>query len=169
MKNVYLSLGSNLGDRINNCINAINMLKAQNGVRVVMCSSFYETEPVGCIGQDWFVNCVVGIKTIIPPRKLLGITRDIEIKLGRKEEGFWEPRIIDIDLLLYSNKVISDYNLQIPHLLMHERRFVLEPLAEIAPELEHPILFCSIKDLLDSLEDSHTVIPIIGLNGISLL
>ena len=135
---VYLGLGSNIGNRIRNLEKALAFLAAQSGIQVTSTSSLYETEPVGFRDQGWFVNQVVGIETTLPPFELLQVTRHIENTLGRTRAIRWGPRSIDIDILLYGDVVIDHADLTIPHPRMTEHRFVLVPLAEIAPSVRHP-------------------------------
>ncbi|HEX8814948.1 MAG TPA: 2-amino-4-hydroxy-6-hydroxymethyldihydropteridine diphosphokinase [Terriglobales bacterium] len=146
---VYLSLGSNLGDRIANLRTAIDRLAALGEANAV--SSFYETEPLEVADQPWFVNCVVELKTDLKPVQLLAELLEIERQMGRRRDGKKGPRIIDLDILLYGSSVIRTNGLSIPHSAMHERRFVLEPLDEIAPAALHPVLKQSIRELRDAL------------------
>ena len=134
---IYLSLGSNLGDRSAMLQSAIEALAGQN-VRVRKVSSFYETEPVDYINQPWFLNCAVEAETSLSPLDLLRLLRGIEAQLGSKKEFAKGPRILDIDILLYGEVRIDLPELQIPHPRMLQRNFVLAPLAEIAPTLKHP-------------------------------
>lgn len=134
---VYLSLGSNLGDRSASLRTAIEAL-APAGVLAKKVSSFYETEPVDFLDQPWFLNCVVEAETTLSPFDLLHELRKIETELGSKKEFDKGPRLLDMDILLYGNKTIDSPELQIPHLRMLQRNFVLAPLAEIAPNLQHP-------------------------------
>lgn len=134
---VYLSLGSNLGDREKNLRTAIAAL-ADAKVRVTRVSSFYETEPVDLREQPWFLNCAVQGETELPPLDLLRALRGIESRMGSKKPVSKGPRLIDLDILLYDNQTIETPELQIPHPRMLTRRFVLAPLAEIAPTLKHP-------------------------------
>jgi 2-amino-4-hydroxy-6-hydroxymethyldihydropteridine diphosphokinase len=150
MATVYLGIGTNLGDREANCRRAVFML-AQRGVEVVTESSRIETEPWGITDQPRFLNMAVEARTGRTPQELLGICKDIEHEMGRVETGRWGPRVIDIDILLYDAEVIDEPGLQVPHPLMHERRFVLEPLAEIAPEAVHPVLKKIVRKLLNAL------------------
>lgn len=142
----YLSLGSNIGDREGNLREAIRCLSEFGEVRKV--SSFYETEPVEFTEQPWFLNCAVELKTNQMPRDLLTAVLGIERKMGRERTQPKGPRIIDIDILLFGDEVLKIPNLVIPHPAMHERRFVLEPLAEIAPDVRHPVKKQSIGSLL---------------------
>ena len=172
MARVFLSIGSNLGERLENLRTAIRRLGATDGIRLLEVSRVYETEPwESAPGQivnrvGWFLNCVAAIETSLSPDALLSRTQEIEGALGRvraagsPEAGRYEPRTLDIDILLYGAEVLSAAdNLHIPHLLMHERGFVLRPLADLAPELEHPILYQTVRELLDALEDDHRVVP----------
>jgi 2-amino-4-hydroxy-6-hydroxymethyldihydropteridine diphosphokinase len=137
VKAVYLSLGSNLGDREGNLRAAIEALRGAR-VRVGKVSSFYETEPVDYLEQPWFLNCVVEGETAVPAPELLRALREIETRIGSKKEFAKGPRLLDIDILLYGDDTIVTAELQVPHPRMLERKFVLEPLAEIAPEVKHP-------------------------------
>src|SRR5579862_400419 len=138
-KIVYLSLGSNVGDRAANLSSAIAGLRALGEVGAV--SSFYETEPVEFTAQPWFLNCAVKLDTEKMPKQLLAGILDLEQQMGRRRrrEQKKGPRIIDIDILLFGNSIIDAKGLTVPHPAMHERRFVLEPLAEIAAEVRHPL------------------------------
>ncbi len=137
LETVYLSLGSNLGDRAANLRSAIEGL-AGVAVRVKKISSFYETEPVDYLDQPWFLNCVVEAETSLAPMDLLHALRKIESQLGSKKEFAKGPRLLDMDILLYDDLAIELPELQIPHPRMLQRDFVLAPLAEIAPGLKHP-------------------------------
>lgn len=152
---VYLSLGSNVGDRAANLNTAIDNLRAFG--EVVAVSSVYETEPVEFTAQPWFLNCAVILDTDKTPKQLLAGILDIEQRLGRQRLQKKGPRIIDIDILLSGNSIVEDPGLTIPHPAMHERRFVLEPLAEIAPEVRHPIFKQTIRELRDALPPGQAV------------
>lgn len=149
MKTVYLGLGSNVGDREKNLRKAIEQLAAPN-LRVVRVSSTYETEPIGFAAQHWFLNLVVEAETELFPMQLLSRTIKIERSLGRVRTIKNGPRTIDIDILLYGKTVIHTATLEIPHPRMAERRFVLAPLAELAPDLRHPVTHKSIREMLDA-------------------
>ena len=152
----FLGLGSNIGDRRLFLQKGIRSLK-HVGFDVERCSSFYETEPVEYEDQEWFLNVVVGGKTALKPRSLLKQCRRIEKKAGRKRAIRYGPRSLDIDILLYKGRVIEERNLVIPHPRMHERRFVLVPLVEIAPEIEDPRTGKRFADILTGLNDGKKV------------
>lgn len=154
-KMVYLSLGSNVGERGANLKAAIDRLGRLG--EVVAVSSFYETEPVEVTAQPWFLNCAVKLDTEKMPRQLLNGVLDIERKMGRRRVQKKGPRIIDIDILLFGNSMVATKGLTIPHAAMHERRFVLEPLAEIAPQVRHPVFKRSVRELCDALPPGQTV------------
>jgi 2-amino-4-hydroxy-6-hydroxymethyldihydropteridine diphosphokinase len=136
----YVGLGSNLGDREGTLLAAVEALRVEPGVEVVALSGLIETEPVGVLDQPRFVNAVVALDTTLPARDLLELLLEIERRFGRTREGVpaQGPRTLDLDLLLYGDDEIDEPGLQVPHPRMHERAFVLGPLAEIAPRLEIP-------------------------------
>ena len=149
---VYLSLGSNLGDKANYLKEAYKLLGENPQIRVTGKSSLYETEPVGYTEQDFFLNGVIEIETSLEPNALLSITRNIENQLGRKRTIHWGPRTIDIDILTFNEEVINEPELIIPHREMHRRRFVLIPLAELNPALKIPHLG-PVRELLETCPD----------------
>ena len=153
----YLGVGSNMGYSKAHLDDAIEHLSMCGTVTKV--SFFYKTEPVGDIPQDWYLNCVVKLKTKLSPHDLLKELLSIEKNMGRVRTMKNSPRIIDIDILTYDNLVISEADLAIPHPRFHERRFVLIPFAEIAPDVLHPTLKKSILELLKDTSDSSKVLP----------
>lgn len=152
MKTVYLGLGSNLGNRQSNLRAAIERL-SESGVHVVRVSPTYETEPVGFANQGWFLNLVVEAETALFPVQLLARTSRIERDLGRVRSVPNGPRTVDIDILLYGQAVIHTAKLEVPHPRMGERRFVLAPLADLAPDLRHPVTRRSIRRMLEDAPD----------------
>ena len=157
MKRIYLSLGSNLGDRQGNIERALTRLPSA-GVHVLRLSSFYRTEPVGYKLQPWFLNCVAEAETDLMPLQLLRRCQAVQRALGRRPGMRNGPRVIDIDLLLYENAVIHSAELTIPHARMTERRFVLVPLSEIAGEARHPATRQTVRELLEETSDRSEVI-----------
>jgi len=155
---VYLSLGSNIGDRKANLRVAIAAL-APAGVHLMQVSSIYETEPVDYLDQPWFLNCVVEAETDMEPQTLLQALRAIESQMGGKKDFAKGPRKIDLDILLYGSETIDIPELQIPHPRLHLRRFVLTPLAEIAPMLKHPAWNATVAQLLAQSSDQGVVRP----------
>ncbi|HTX33950.1 MAG TPA: 2-amino-4-hydroxy-6-hydroxymethyldihydropteridine diphosphokinase [Bryobacteraceae bacterium] len=149
MATVYLSLGSNVGDRLANLRAALDRLAAPD-LRVVRVSPVYETEPVDYTDQSWFLNLVTEAETDLPPTALLTRAQEIETALGRVRTVPKGPRTIDIDILLYGEAVVQSARLEIPHPRMHERRFVLMPLADLAPELRHPGRHRTVREMLDA-------------------
>lgn len=152
MANVYLGLGSNLGDREENLEKAINALNDFDEINVTNRSRVLETEPYGKTDQPEFMNMCVEIETRMSPLSLLETVLGIEHSLGRVREEVWGPRIIDIDILLYEDLELELDDLSIPHKEMHKRSFVLEPLAEIAPHMKHPTLDKTVLELKEDLE-----------------
>ena len=153
---VYLSLGSNLGDRDKNLRDAIAALP-KAGIEVTRISSVYETEPVDYLDQPWFVNMAAEAETELAPAALLQALRGIERQMDSKKLIAKGPRLIDMDILLYGDEVIDTPELQVPHTRMHLRRFVLEPLAEIAPNLQHPVLGLNVSEMLAQTPDKSVV------------
>jgi len=157
MKRVYLSLGSNLGDRVAHVQKALRML-ADKGVEICRVSSFYQTEPVDFRAQPWFLNCAVEANTELMPLRLLDTIKSIERALGRRPSASKGPRLIDIDILLYENVVLRSSVLTIPHERLENRRFVLIPLRELAASLRHPVTQRTVLEMLGATDDSSRVV-----------
>jgi 2-amino-4-hydroxy-6-hydroxymethyldihydropteridine diphosphokinase len=170
MPRVFLGLGSNYQDRLQSLRRAHRSLDETHEIRVLATSPLYESEPwetepgTGVDERRWYLNCVVSVETSLAPAALLARLQAIETGLGRTrppgtpEAQRFTPRTLDIDILLYGDHVLSvPDDLHIPHLLLHERAFVLRPLVDVAPDLEHPTLYRTMRDLLADLEDDHEV------------
>lgn len=156
---VYLSLGSNKGDRIGYVQQATSLLGATEGVTIVRTSAFYETEPWSMSTATWFVNAVLEIKTTLSPQNLLQECQRIETQLGRTQDtkNSYSDRTIDIDILFYNKEIINDENLTIPHKFVHLRAFTLVPLLELMPNLKHPVLHKTVSELHNDLENPEMV------------
>ena len=164
MINYYFIIGTNLGDKQQNLHNAVKLIEERIG-RIVSLSAFYETVPWGFTSEHTFLNAALCVRSPLSPFQVLPLTQAIERDLGRTHKstnGSYSDRLIDIDILLCDNVIINTSTLQIPHPLMHMRSFVLQPLAEIAPDMIHPSLGKSIKELLDTIKSSniHTGVQI---------
>jgi 2-amino-4-hydroxy-6-hydroxymethyldihydropteridine diphosphokinase len=147
LKTVYIALGSNLGDRVENLRLAVEKIQSPN-LKVTRESSMYETEPRGLLEQPWFLNQVIEAETTLFPRQLLARLLKIEHEMGRQRTVPNGPRVIDLDILLFGNITVRAAGLEIPHPRIAERRFVLEPLSELAPALRHPLTGRTIRDML---------------------
>jgi len=158
MSRVYLSLGSNIGNRQRAISEMLRMLEQTPGVTLVKASSNYETRPVGMQDQPLFINAAAVIETELDPMELLALCKEIEARLGRVDRGRWGPREADMDIVMYEDLVADLPELKLPHPEMHLRRFVLAPLCEIAPDAVHPALKKTIGGLLADLGDRDYVI-----------
>jgi 2-amino-4-hydroxy-6-hydroxymethyldihydropteridine diphosphokinase len=157
VKTVYLSVGSNLGDREARLREAIERLEASE-IHILQRSQVYETEPQDVPDQGWFLNAVLEAETELFPMQLLAYTQRIEREMGRQHLRAGGPRSIDIDILLYGRAVVRTAQLEIPHPRMHARRFVLEPLARIAPGLRHPVTGKSVAEMLAEIQGQKVVV-----------
>jgi len=154
----YIGFGSNIGDRLGHIQNAIQVLSKTEGITLRKISSIYTTDPVGYEAQAQFLNGVVAIHTSLSPLSLLHTLKNIETAIGRKHRIRWGPREIDLDILIYGDLCVQTEKLVIPHPEMRLRGFVLIPLAEIAPNLVHPVFQETIQTLLNRLEDDKSVL-----------
>ena len=152
-----IGIGSNLGDKVENCREAIERIAAAPGNELMARSSFYRTEPWGMEDQDWFVNAAIRIETVFDPQGLLQFLRSVEKGLRKEKARQWGPRNIDLDILLVNEDIIRTPELTVPHPFLHERRFVLVPLEEVCPDLMHPVFRCPVKELLRRTEDRKEV------------
>lgn len=160
----YIGIGSNMGDRQAYCKEAVRRLSQFPKTSLTSVSSLYETAPLECTDQDWFINCVAAICTELSPHELLLACQEVEQSLGRKRTVRYGPRTIDLDILFYGDRIIQEVELVIPHPKLHERRFVLEPLTEIAPDLKHPLLRKTAVQILKARQDQ----PVRRLTTINL-
>ncbi|MCD4722080.1 MAG: 2-amino-4-hydroxy-6-hydroxymethyldihydropteridine diphosphokinase [Desulfobacula sp.] len=154
---VYLSIGSNIGDKKQNLENAITLLHKLNKIDVVCASSFYKTQPQNYIDQDWFVNAALKIKTLLEPQELLAVLKTVEKDLDKEGKSFrFGPRVIDLDIIYYEDLILKTKTLEIPHPRMHQRCFVLIPMCDIGAHTIHPVLKCRSDDLLKKIEKQET-------------
>jgi len=156
---VIISVGSNIGDKQANCQQGIDRLLASGNASLVKTSRFYRTSPVDFLDQDWFVNAAVKIETDLEPVELLGILQSIQQQVGRLQGGIrFGPRILDLDIIFYDQLVMKTPTLEIPHPRMHKRRFVLQPICDIDPDIVHPLLNIPLKSLLNQLDDNEQAV-----------
>ena len=151
----YIAVGSNMGEKKQNCLDGLDRFAETGRIEILAVSEFYKTEPVDYVDQDWFVNAVAKIGTTLDPLDLLMVLMDAEITLGRRRDTVrFGPRVIDLDIIFYDQRVIDSPRLVVPHPRMHKRRFVLAPICDIEPELLHPVLNVTVKELLENLDVS---------------
>lgn len=153
MPKAFIGIGSNLGDRVRNCEHALSLMKGKE-ITVLRRSTMIETEPWGLKEQPAFINMVAEIETHHGPSKLLIVLKDIEKELGREHGTRWGPRVIDLDILFYNDLIHRAAGLEIPHPRIQERAFVLKSLAEIAPEVIHPVFKRSVRELLGECDNA---------------
>jgi 2-amino-4-hydroxy-6-hydroxymethyldihydropteridine diphosphokinase len=152
---VYVSVGSNMGNRIKNCRDGIAIFVTSANLTLLDQSLFYATEPVDYEDQDWFINAVIKIETDLDPLQLLQVIKTIQQTAGRVKDSIrFGPRVLDLDVLLYDNMAVSTPEIEIPHPRMHKRRFVLRSICDIDPTIIHPMLKKSMRFLLDQLDDN---------------
>jgi 2-amino-4-hydroxy-6-hydroxymethyldihydropteridine diphosphokinase len=164
MKTAYIGIGSNLGNPEGNCLEAVDRIGRIPDCELIKVSQLYRTEPVGVVGQDWYVNCVASISTGMSPQVLMERLLAIEEDIGRvREGGRWMARVIDLDILIFGREIINEENLIVPHPLMHRRRFVMVPMMDLAPDLDHPSIGKSMSELIQDIpEDGQIVKPMGG-------
>ena len=158
MHAAYIGFGSNIGDRLKHIQNAIHILSKMEEITLQKISSIYKTDPVGYEAQAQFLNGAAAIQTSLSPLSLLHTLKNIETTVGRQHRIRWGPREIDLDILIYGDLCLQTEKLVVPHPEMHLRRFVLAPLAEIAPDVVHPVFQKTIQTLLERLEDDKSVL-----------
>ena len=155
VQDTYICIGSNLGDKGKNCRNGIDRLADCDHIDLIQSSRIYRTDPVDYLDQDWFINQVIHVATRLDPFQLLDCLKRIEQAAGRGNDAIrFGPRILDMDIIFYADRIMSDQRLILPHPRMHLRRFVLQPLCDIAPGLIHPVLRVPVHHLLANLNDS---------------
>jgi 2-amino-4-hydroxy-6-hydroxymethyldihydropteridine diphosphokinase len=154
---VYIGIGSNVGDKVRQCERAISEILKVDRHKLLAKSPLFKTKPIGYVSQDWFVNGVIKIETEMGPLELLRILKTLELQLGRTRTFRWGPRSIDLDILFFDDEEVRTEELQIPHPRLHERQFVLIPLAEIDRHLVHPVFKKTIGKLLEELKEDQGV------------
>ena len=153
----YIGIGSNTGNKVHHCKKAIAEILKANRHKLLAQSSLFKTQPIGYTSQDWFVNGVIKIETELEPLDLLRILKTIESRMGRAKTVRWGPRVIDLDILFFDEEEIKTEEVQIPHPSLHERQFVLIPLAEIDRNVIHPVLKKTVRELLEALKEDQGV------------
>lgn len=154
MEAAAVGIGSNIGDSLRICMDAVDLLQKHPSVHILRASSYYRTKPVGFTEQDWFVNAAVLCETALGPEDFLEVLLELEQQFGRERKIKWGPRTLDLDLLFYGSRQIDREKLKLPHPLLHERLFVLAPLAEIEPDWVHPGLGLTVRQMLARLSET---------------
>jgi len=150
-KPAYIGIGSNIGNKLENCHSAIQMVGKISGCRLMAQSYLFRTAPIGVEGHDWYVNGVIALEAEIPVYQLLKSLLAIEAGLGRERRKKWDPRTIDLDILLFGQDVVDEHDLTVPHPYLHLRKFVLVPMTQLVPDLIHPVLGKTMAELLAGL------------------
>lgn len=158
MKTAYIGIGSNMSDPRRNCLEAIDRIRQIDGCEILAVSSLYLTEPVGINGQEWYINGAAAISTELSALDLINRLLNIEADMGRVRTTRWASRIIDLDILLFGQDIINDKILTVPHPMMHIRRFVMAPMADLAPELVHPVLRKTMLEILKEIPGDEQII-----------
>jgi 2-amino-4-hydroxy-6-hydroxymethyldihydropteridine diphosphokinase len=158
---VFLSIGSNLGDPLQNCCRGLDALCADGQVILLRRSPFYRTQPVDYLDQNWFINAALLVETSLTPFELLDKIRSVQIGMGRKSDAIrFGPRVLDLDIIFYDNLVTETPHLVVPHPRMHKRRFVLHPICDIDPSVVHPVIGLTVREILDQLPaDNQDLVP----------
>ena len=150
---IYISVGSNMGDKLENCRKGITAIADHQEITLVDAAYFYKTAPMDYIAQDWFVNTAIGVAAELSPQTLLQVLQTIQTTAGRTQTTIrFGPRLLDLDIIFFGNEIVESENLTIPHPRMHQRRFVLQPLCDLAPDFVHPVLRVDVKTLLQTLD-----------------
>jgi 2-amino-4-hydroxy-6-hydroxymethyldihydropteridine diphosphokinase len=158
MKTAFIGIGSNMSDPHRNCLDAVDRIGRIDKCEIISVSSLYLTEPVGVQDQEWYVNSAVSIATGLSARDLMKRLLEIEADMGRVRTTKWGPRVIDLDILLFGQDIIDDILVKVPHPMMHLRKFVMAPMAELAPDLMHPVLGKTIIELFKEISDDGQIV-----------
>ena len=159
---VYISVGSNMGAKIDHCRFGIAQVAAHRDIELTATSPFYRTAPVDYLDQDWFVNAAFRIETSLDAHDLLSVTNAVQAAAGQgAKEIRFGPRTLDLDLIFYNQLILKSTDLELPHPRMHKRRFVLQPICDIDPQLVHPVFGCSVRDLMEKLQDDQQEVTLI--------
>jgi 2-amino-4-hydroxy-6-hydroxymethyldihydropteridine diphosphokinase len=158
MKTAFIGIGSNMNDPHRNCLDAVDRIGRIDNCEIISVSSLYLTEPVGVQDQGWYINSAVSAATGLSAQDLMKRLLEIEADMGRVRTTKWGPRVIDLDILLFGQEIIDDMIVKVPHPMMHLRRFVIAPMAELAPDLIHPGLGKTIMELFKEIPDDGQIV-----------